>query len=198
MLVKIAGIHVEVGKSLREHCETKVNDLSKYFDQVTDANVSFHKDSHKHCADVTINANGLTLHAQGEGADFYPAIDEAALKITKQLKKYKERISKHHQRREKYLEKINSMPSFKASHSVVEEDFTDVPEDLFKEYSPKVQRKDIHSITPMSVDEAVMQMDLMHTNMYIFQNPTSGRLNIVHRQKDGTVNWIDPHLADES
>ena len=89
------------------------------------------------------------------------------------------------------------MPSFKASHSVVEEDFTDVPEDLFKEYSPKVQRKDIHSITPMSVDEAVMQMDLMHTNMYIFQNPTSGRLNIVHRQKDGTVNWIDPHLADE-
>lgn len=197
MLVKIAGRHVEVGDSLREHCETKVNDLNKYFDQMTDANISFHKDNHKHRADVTINANGLTLHAQGEGADFYPAIDDATLKITKQLKKYKERISKHQRRREKNIDKLSAMPILTASHSILDEEFSDIPDDLFKEYTPKVERKDIHNITPMSVDEAVMQMDLMHTTMYLFQNPTSGRLNVVHRQADGTVKWIDPHLANE-
>lgn len=198
MQVRIAGRHMEVGEALREHCEARVNDLEKYFDQMTDADVSFHKDSHKHCADVTVHANGLTLHAQGEGADFYPAIDEATSKITKQLKKYKERISRHQQRREKALDKLAAMPVFTAEHSEIEEDFSDIPEDLFKEYSPKVRRKDIHNITPMTVDEAVMQMDLMHTNMFIFQNPNSGRLNVVHRQADGTVKWIDPHLAEEA
>lgn len=194
MQINVAGLHMEVGEALEAHCQQRLDDLKKYFDKVVDADVTFRNESHRHIAEVTMHASGITLHAEGEGSDFYPAVDDAAQKLQRQLERYKGRMQKHRNRREK----ITDLPmAFSAVETQVEEkDLDDAPDDFFAEFTPKIKHKDVKDIQMLTVDEAVMQMDLMHRNFYIFQNPKSGDLNVVYRHKEGDdVRWIEPKTS---
>src|SRR4051812_15120591 len=84
MRVVVTGVHMETGDVLRTHTETKMQELKAYFDQVMDVNVTFVHEPHHHnihIADVVVHVSGLTLRAEGQGIDFYAALDESAHKL---------------------------------------------------------------------------------------------------------------------
>ena len=167
--------------------------LKKYFDQVIDVDISFETERHMHLAEVTVHASGIHLRAIGEGADFFAAIDDAEHKLERQLKKYKGRLMKHRQRRQKYADQLKTVAPMTATHhDLAEDDLEAAPEDIFADYIPTIKHKKVQDISPMSVDEAVMQMDLLHKPAFLFQNAKTGKLNVVYREGESTVRWVEP------
>ncbi|MDD9912827.1 MAG: ribosome-associated translation inhibitor RaiA [Alphaproteobacteria bacterium] len=195
MKLNIAGLHMETGDSLKQHCEDRMLTLKKYFDQVLEVDVSCHEERGKHLAEVTVHASGIYLRALGEGDDFYQAISDAETKLERQLQRYKGRLQKHRKRRQHDNSKLKDMQALAAVHHTVEEDsLEEAPADeaWFAEFAPTIRHKEVKKIDPMSVDEAVMQMDLLHKPAYLFQNAQTGTLNVVYRDTDGSVRWVSP------
>lgn len=199
MRLQVAGVHMQVGESLYNHCEQKVFGLKKYFDQVIDVDVNFSKQSHEHMADISMHAGGIHLHAQGVADDHYTAVDNAVQKLARQLEKYKGRMKKHRSRRQNDDTALPAFSVIEATHHKVEEaSLEEAPEDLFAEYMPRIVHKDVRKVQVLTVDEAVMQMDLLHTSFFIFQNHKTGDLNVVYREANGTVGWVEPKKSDIS
>jgi putative sigma-54 modulation protein len=193
MKMRIGGRHITVGDALRLHCESRFEDLKKYFSHIIDVDVTLINDAHTHKAEVTVGASGIVTRAVGEGADFYIAVDDAKDKLERQLMRYKGRLQKHRRRRQEASARLDEISAMMASHHVVEESSLDeAPEDIFAEFMPKIVHKDVRQIQALSVDEAVMQMDLLQTNFFIFQNPQTNDINVVYRDGDGSVGWVEP------
>lgn len=196
MKLNISGQHMETGDSLKNHCESKMLELKKYFEHVIDVDVTYIAPTHHrnhHLAEVHVHANGIHLHAEGDGADFYIATDAAAAKLVKQLQKYKGRLNKHRARRQEFAAQFgNIQPMEVTSHDIDETGLEDAAADLFADMAPEVSKKVVSKVAPMSIDEAVMQMDLLHKPAFLFQNAKTGNLNLVYREGDNRVKWIEP------
>lgn len=193
MQVHITGRHIELGETLKDHCEERAQGLTKHFHNIVDVQVNLAIEGHRHVAELVANASGLVARADGEGTDLYGAVDAAASKLTKQLDKYKGRLQKHRRRRQEASVNWGAIPPMQTTERVVEEDSLDeAPDDIMAEFMPKIVHKELKDLQPLSVDEAVMQMDLMHMNFYLFQNPQTKQINAVYRRGDGKVAWVEP------
>lgn len=193
MQIHITGRHVDTGDALKNHIHEKIETLSQYFHNVVDVNVVLKQEGHRHVAEVNTLLSGIVLRAEGDGADFYSAIDAVVEKLVRQLKKYKGRLQKHRKRRQEASVRMEEFLPIQTVDQYVEEaSLEDAPDDIFAEYIPTVVHKDIRDLQSLSVDEAVMQMDLMHMSFYIFQNAKSGDINVVYRREDGKIGWVEP------
>lgn len=200
MEIHITGKNIDTGDALKDHITEKVEGLEQYFHNVVDVHVILKQENHRHIAEVNTLLSGIVLRAHGEGADFYAAVDTMIDKLVRQLKKYKGRLQKHRQRRQAAEEqKLEEMETIQAVEQHVEESsLEDAPEDMYAEYIPNIVHKEVRDLQRLTVDEAVMQMDLMHMNFYIFQNAKTGDINVVFRRDDGNVSWLEPNTRKAS
>ncbi|PIZ31836.1 MAG: ribosomal subunit interface protein [Alphaproteobacteria bacterium CG_4_10_14_0_8_um_filter_53_9] len=194
MDISMKGVGMELGTALQTHTEGKIADIQHYFDQVHAVEAYFKEVPHgKHEADLTVHASGATLRAEGEGADSYAALDAAFAKAVAQLKRYKGRLQSHREQRQKYEAKLAGLAPVSFEDAAVEEaSFEGMPGDMFAEFAPEIVRKDVSEVAPMSVDEAVMHMDLLHKPAYLFQNAKTGKLNMVYKEKGNVIRWVAP------
>lgn len=195
MRVTVSGVHMDTGKVLREHAEERMKELKQYFDQVMDVNVTFVQEAHHHnihVADVTVHVSGLTLHGEGHGIDWYAALDDAATKLLRQLDKYKGRLHKHREKQRKHKETVKDMGPMAFEEAAVTDEILEGIDGVFNEFAPEIVRKEVSKIAPMSVDDAVMQMDLLHKPAFLFLNASTGKLNMVYREGGNTVRWVAP------
>ena len=190
MNLHVTGLHMDVGESLKEHCQQAIAGIQDYFPDIVDAHVQVQNKTHHHVADVKIHASHIHLRAKGEGDNFYLAVDHALEKLVRQLDKYKGRLQKHRDRRGS--DKFNASEKVRAVHNKLQEDALDAaPANLGTGYAPNVDRKVIKDIQTLTVDEAVMQMDLMHTAIFLFNNIETHSLNVVYREDDGSIGWVE-------
>jgi ribosomal subunit interface protein len=212
MRVSISGHQMEIGEALQSHAEERLQGLQHYVENLKDAHIVFSQQSHHHNlhhAVVTAKAgtggHGLVLHAEGSGIDVYASLDDAVGKIARQLEKYKGRLAKHRERRKKFKEKLRDMgPMSLQSMSMADEHLEEIPlemldgqfdglaEVLEKSADAVVTKREVDGIAPMTVDEAVMQMDLLHKPAFLFLNAGSGQWNMVYREGDSRVRWVAP------
>jgi putative sigma-54 modulation protein len=199
MKITTAGVHMELGDALQSHVADKAAVLAHHFEKVNSVHAAFVQDGHHHHlheAELTVKANGVMLHASGHGVDWYGALDEATAKLVRQLEKYKGRLGKHRERRAQFKEHLKDLgPLALEDHLVEDETLEGFPTDLFAEFAPKVAKKEVSEIAPMSIDEAVMQMDLLHKPAFLFKNAQTGVLNMVYREGEGAVRWVAPKAA---
>lgn len=193
MHITVSGHNMDVGQALQQHASGKLGELVRYQIQLVDGHVTFSKSAkgaEAVKADVSVSAHGLNLRAQAAGADPYAVFEEAADKLEQQLRRYKDRLKKHERRR---LDMGSAFAPVEVAHHTVDEaDLEQAPDDIFAEYMPKIVKKDLRKIQTLSVDEAVMQMDLLHSNFYIFHNAQTKMLNVVYRDDDGSIGWVCP------
>ena len=196
---------MDTSEALRQHTEQKLEGLTTYFDQVLDVNVKFVHEphhNHLHLADVTVYASGLILRAEGNGGDWYAALDEAAGKITKQLKKYKGKLESRRIKQQEFKEKLRDKGPLAFEHYYMnnatrgqDNGHDDTMDEQFGEFAPDIAKKEVSKIAPMSVDEAVMQMDLLHKPAFLFMNVETQELNMVYREGENAVRWVAPKAA---
>ena len=171
--------HLEPSDPLKSYAEEKLERIKKYIDEPIVAQVFMTVEKIRHCAEVTLTAKGITIKASEETNDMYAAVDAVVDKIERQLRRYKERIKEHKPAPESLERQVRK--------SIVE------AESIEQRLTPVVIRTKTFSMKPMSVEEAVMQMDLLHKDFLVFTDSATEAINVVYRRKDGDYGLIEPY-----
>lgn len=188
MQIKVNGKQIDVGGALTEHVETHLGDIvEKYFDRPVDAVITFSRDARAFRCDAHVHLpTGLNAQASGRSHDVYPAFEQCAERIEKQLRRYKRRLRDHHR------ERAEPVLAMAATEYVLEnpefEDEAEEPESL----KPVIVAETTQNLPLLSVGEAVMQMELAGREHLLFRHDASGRFNLVYLREDGNVGWVDP------
>ena len=160
---------------LKETIESKFEKLGKYFSQEIAANVKLSTEKGRQKIEATIDTTGTIFRAESVASDIYTGIDDVLDKLSSQMSRFKTKLQKKHKDRKEFL-------------------FADIPEsgEMEANETPIARRKTF-DIMPMSVDEAVMQMELLDHSFYIFSNMETESLAVVYKRKDGTYGLLEPN-----
>ncbi|WEG13596.1 ribosome-associated translation inhibitor RaiA [Pullulanibacillus sp. KACC 23026] len=185
MNFNIRGENLKVTPALRNYTEKKISKLGRYFDTplMTDVHVNMHVHNNNQVIEVTIPLQGLLLRAEESQMDMYAAIDSVIEKLERQIRKYKTKVNRKYRQRVSrgYAQiAVGANPvSYYEDDEVVEESDFDV-----------VRRKRFN-FKPMDVDEAIMQMDMLGHDFFVFSNSVTGDTSVVYRRKDGKYGLIE-------
>ncbi|MEB6549623.1 ribosome-associated translation inhibitor RaiA [Heyndrickxia sporothermodurans] len=179
MNYNIRGENIEVTPAIREYTEKKVSKLERYFTEVPEANVHVNLKVYQDKSskvEITIPLPQLVLRAEEINNDMYAAIDLIVDKLERQIRKHKTKVNR------KFREKGNAMEFFSNGESQAESD-----DDLEFE----VVRTKQFDLKPMDSEEAVLQMNMLGHNFFVFTDAESNNTNIVYRRKDGKYGLIE-------
>lgn len=188
MQLNITFRHLDPIDSLKNYAREKVERVNKYLDKATEAHVVLSLERHLHHADISIHSGHFLLRGKERSEDMYASIDLAMDKIERQLKRYKEKLKHHHGRervhhRQEYVEQMKVRHRVFEGHGTVEQ-LTEAP-------AQKIVKTNEFLAHPMGIEEAIMQMDLMNNDFYVFTNSTTMEMNVVYHRKDGTIGLIE-------
>ncbi|SFA88374.1 putative sigma-54 modulation protein [Lentibacillus halodurans] len=183
MKYNIRGENIEVTGAIRDYVEKKIGKLARYFDTPpssdVNVNLSVYNDEQK--IEVTIPMPNLLLRAEVQHLDLYAAIDLAADKLERQIRKYKTKVNR----------KFRQEGSPKHIFADLEKEAEIEREEESDEV--EIVRKKQFDLKPMDSEEAVLQMDMLGHAFYVFTNAISGNTNVVYRRKDGKYGLIEPN-----
>ncbi|MCL2178449.1 MAG: ribosome-associated translation inhibitor RaiA [Proteobacteria bacterium] len=187
MQMNITFRHMDSIDSLKNYAKDKVEKANKYLDRAGEAYVVLSLERHLHQADITITSGPFVLRGREKSEDMYASIDKAMERIEKQLRRYKDRL-KSHNRHERPPEYVHEEAEMHIRHDVME--VSEVEESGIA-LNPRVIKTNEFVTKPMTVDEAVMQMDLLDNDFIVFTNTQSAELNVIYRRKDGHYGLIE-------
>ncbi|MDR6225570.1 ribosome hibernation-promoting factor, HPF/YfiA family [Desmospora profundinema] len=186
MRYNIRGNNIEVTEALRDFVEKKLSRLEKYFDTTTnktEAHVALsvhNKDHHK--VEVTVPFPGVLVRAEESTTDMYASIDNVVEKLERQIRKYKTKVN----RKFRQDGTIRSLENGAAPATA--ERVADAEED--EEF--QIVRTKRFNLKPMDTEEAILQMDLLGHNFYVFSNASTDQVSVVYKRKDGRYGLIEP------
>ena len=195
MQVQVTGKHVDVGEALRSRVTDEIStSIAKYFDRAgggADVVVSREGSAFKVDCAVTL-ASGQQLTTHGVGGDAHLAFDAAMEKMSKRIRRYKNRLKDHHpQALAKQAESaayfVIASPDLDNADEAEEDE---APGQTFAE--PMIIAETERPVRSMTVSMAVMELDLTEAQTIVFRNAAHGGLSVVYRRPDGNIGWIDP------
>lgn len=173
MEVTITGRHIEITQPLHDYVTKKLERVSRYFEKILDARVILEVIKKNHEVEIVLDVNGLTLRSKGSSPDMYASIDQAVDKMERQIKRYKDKITRHKPK--------SGEVSKEAGLSVLSAD----------QGEQKIIRSKRFTVKPMTVGEALMQMDLLGYDFLVFTHQETDRANVVYHRKDGNYGLIE-------
>jgi putative sigma-54 modulation protein len=195
MKLVIQGKNIEITDAIRSYVDQKISKAVNHFKHLTnevDVNLSVAKNGRvnpKQSAEVTLYINGAVVRAEESSENLYASIDLVANKITRQLRKYKEK---------RYGRKGQSVKPNDSLHTT-ETPTADVSELLNKapELPEAVVRSKYFSMPPMSIHEALEQLDLVDHDFYMFLNAETGEINVVYERNHGGYGLLQPKPGNQ-
>lgn len=174
MDIIITGKNMEVSDYLKGLVDKKVGKLKKYFKPSTSAHVTLSIEKSRHIAEVTVPFDGIVMRGEEAETDMYAAIDGA-------LKKIEHQIMKHRTKLEKRLHK----DAYKVDELLYQ--------DAYEEEEPRrVVKTKRFNVKPMSMEEAVMQMELLGHSFFVYRDAQVDNINVLYMRKDGDIGLIEP------
>lgn len=190
MKLVIQGKNIEITDAIREYVNQKIEKAVTHFQAMiteVDVHLSVARNprvNSRQVAEVTIYVNGAVVRAEEGSENLYASIDMVADKISRQLRKYKEkRSTKHHAM--KTAEALSDQP-------VV----TDLPTDRTPELPPQVVRTKYFAMPPMTVQEALEHLELIDHDFYVFCNVETGEINVAYERNHGGYGVIQPRRVN--
>lgn len=189
MDIKVSGRKTTVTDALRAHVDEKIGEALKVFDiepMTVDVVLRHEKNPsnpNPAIVEVTVRARGSVIRVAEHGADMYAAIDLSADKVTRQLRKFKTKVVDNRQG-----------GASAADVAPVErvEDLADLL--LPEEEDDLLVREKVIDVTPMTEEQALVQTDLLGHDFYVFENATTGLINVVYHRKNGGYGIIKPRI----
>ena len=174
MKITVLGRKCTPRDSFKEHAEKKLAKIERFFGSDVEAKVTATVEKSSQSVEITVNNNGMIFRAQERAENMNEALDKCVDTLIRQIRKNKTRI-------EKKL-RAASFEAFADEAEVAEEvDFE------------LVRRKTI-SLKPQSVDEAILQMNLLDHQFYVFLEESSGEIAVVYKRNDGGYGLISPDV----
>lgn len=152
----------------KEYAEERLKKLKRYIDDPVDAHVILSVEKFRNTAEINLMANGLSINSKEEEKDMHLAIDNAIEKIERQLKKRKEKIRGFK----------NNSRSEASEGEFAGEESDETPESKVVETRKVV-------LKPMSIDDAVMEMETSKNRFVIYRDSSTEDVNVIYRREDG-------------
>lgn len=174
MLVSILGRNLRVTEAMEGNFETKLSRLDKYFNGEQEAKVTVSNLKNQQKVEVTIPFNTGVVRAEAIDDDVYNALDLAIEKLKKQLAKQKDKLMK----KPHGSIRFESIESYEpAGHH---------------EESEKIIRRKVFEYKPMSEEDAILQLELLGHDFFVFDNFETNKVTVVYKRKDGNYGLIEP------
>lgn len=175
MKIILSGKNLEITDSLREQVNKKVKKLDRYFKDDTEAQVTMSVENYRHIVEVTIPFNGVVIRAEESTDDMYASIDKVLDKLERQIHKHRTK-----------LEKKMKSGAFKYEKPLFSSEIE------LDERTPKVVKTKRFAVKPMSIEEAILQMELLDHDFFVFTNASTDEVNVLYTRKDGNYGLIEP------
>lgn len=180
----IRGENVEVTPAIREYVEKKVSKLERYFTEGVKAtshvNLKVYSDKQTK-VEITIPMKNLTLRAEERHNDLYAAIDLIVDKLERQIRKYKTRVNRKFREREG----VGAFLQATMENESKEQEYADDENEF------NVVRTKQLDLKPMDQEEAILQMNMLGHDFFIFTDGESDSTNIVYKRRDGKYGLIE-------
>ena len=172
MKLTVRGNKLEVTDSIRNYVEEKLGKLDKYFEEADEinANVLFRIQGKNQIVEVTVPIKKYILRAEEANEDLYASIDLVVEKLERQIRKNKTRIKER---------KVKDIPVINSEAIIEEEPKTTI-----------VKRKSVE-MKPMDEEEAVLQMELLGHEFFVFQDIDTDSISVLYKRKDGNYGIIE-------
>lgn len=179
MNYNIRGQRFQVTDALRDYVEKKLNRLERYFETpiASEINVTLSVTKGQHAVEVTIPLVGVMLRAEEKSEDMYASIDMVVDKLERQIRKHKTKVNR------KFRQGSGVRALFREEGSAVSV--------LEEEDDLELVRTKRHTLKPMDVEEAILQMNMVGHNFFVFANAESKEVNVVYRRSDGKYGLIE-------
>ena len=181
MELQITGKNIKLVPTARQYIERKLGRLSRHLPNIRESKVEVFEENAKSpeqrfVIQVTIDSSGTLFRGEERGENLFAAIDKVAAIMDRQIEHYKG----------KRYEKGRGSSLARGEFS---------PEAETAEPEKKVTRIKRFAVKPMSVDEAIDQMELLGHDFFLFFNADTEELNLLYRRKDGNYGLIEPELG---
>lgn len=176
MNINVRSKQMKMTDALKDYVEKRVRKLEKFSDDFLDIQVMLSVEKERQKVEVTAPLNGFILRGEEETDNMYSSIDLVVDKLERQMEKYRKRIGKNR------VKGAKEEPSY-----LMEED-----EELTGKDNIVKNKK--FSANLMSVEEAVMQMNLIGHNFFVFANSDTEQINVVYRRKHGGYGLLEPEF----
>lgn len=183
-IYKLTGRNIEITDALREYVENKLSRLERYSDSIVDARVTLSvRDGgdamRRNRIEVQLNVPGGIIRAEETHSDMYAAIDRASDVLERQLRKFKTRYMKQRH------DERPATPMGEAERAAENGEG--------EEFAPEVVRTKRFELRPMSAEDAVVQMEALGHDFYVFKTAQNQNTAVVYRRRDGNYGLIEPH-----
>ena len=176
MKVIITSKNFNASDHLKQTIETKLDRLGKYFSNDIVANVTLTMEKGRKKIEATINAKGTIFRAEETTNDAYNGVDRVVEKLSSQMSRFKTKLQRKHKDHKELL-------------------FSEIPDIASEETGEmRVVRTKKFDLMPMSVDEAIMQMELLEHNFFVFLNMESNGVNVVYKRKDDNYGLLETRI----
>ena len=173
MKVRVIGRNIEATEGLKAAVEKKLSKLDKFFVNDLNATVTLSVEKNIHKIEVIIPFNSTLLRAEVKNGDMYSAIDTVIDKLEGQIRKQKTKLERRHYDDSLRFNNIKHYDDYDESNE------------------PKIVKTKRFAIKPMSQEEAVLQMELLGHDFYVFMNGNTDEVNVVYKRKDGNYGLIE-------
>ena len=168
MNIRMSSKDFSVFPALWARIEKKINKLGRYFDPDTEVQVRLSAEGKRRIAEITIPFKGGILRAEECTNDMYQSIDNALIKIERQIRRHRTRLQKR-----------------------LREDAFEVAEP--DEENPSIVRTKTYPVKPMSVEDAIDQMEMLGHTFFVFVNSESDEVCVLYQRKDGNLGLLEPN-----
>ena len=181
---EIHGENLTITDAIRNYIEEKIGELERYFNNVPNATAHVKVKTYQNSAtkiEVTIPLKNVTLRAEERHDDLYAGIDLINSKLERQVRKYKTRVNRKNRKNDEQ-EAFASLPEEQEAENLQNDDnFSEI----------EIIRSKNFSLKPMDSEEAVLQMDLLGHDFFIFTDRETDGTSIVYKRKDGKYGLIE-------
>lgn len=179
MDVIITGKSINVTPALRSYVENKLQKIFRIIKDVMDVHVTLSVQKHLQLVDITVKTRSSVFTSHGRTSDMYASINEGMDSLLRQAKRQNKKMKSHKGRKRGDISEL-----------VHESEIVQEEESSGGNLSPAVLRESM-SIKPLSLEEAMLQIEAAENNFLLFRNANTAELNLIYKRKDGKLGLIE-------
>ncbi len=172
MKIIITTKNFNASDALKETVEKKLSKLGKYFSDEIKANVKLSSEGSRDKIEATIENKGTIFRAEESGNDIYDSVDRIVDKLSNQMSRFKTKLQRKHKDNKDFF-------------------FADLPEADEPEKEIDIVRTKKFQLEPMGAEEAIMQMELLGHNFFVFLDMETDSVNVVYRRKNNSYGLLE-------
>jgi putative sigma-54 modulation protein len=184
MDMQITGKNIEILPAVRDYMTRKLGKINRFLPnlvsfEVVAAEEKTRNPDQRFIVQATLDNKGTLIRGEERGLDLYTATDKVVEVLNRQIEHYKGKLP---------YSRGRSAPSIRTNTA----EATAAVDSEVEDNEPRVVKTKKFDVKPMSLDEAVDQMELLGHDFFLFFNPDNNRINLIYRRKDGDYGLIEP------